>query len=87
MSERMYLSDDEGSRRAAFVRERALIEERSALKAAKREGRGEGRQEGRQEAQIETAQKMIAANRFDDATIAEFSGLSEEEVRRLRVQA
>ena len=91
LAELQRLSGDEESRRAAFVRERALIEERSALKAAKREGRQEGRQEGKQEgkqeAQIEMAQKMIAANRFDDATIAEFSGLSEKEIRRLRVQA
>ena len=40
------LSGDEEARRLAFVRERALRDERSELNAARREGREEGRAEG-----------------------------------------
>ncbi|ENO90665.1 hypothetical protein [Thauera linaloolentis] len=72
------LSGDEESRRAASVRERALINGRSELNAAERRGR--------QAAHTEAALKMIEAKRFNDATVAELSGLSEEEVRRLRAQ-
>ncbi|WP_068639662.1 hypothetical protein [Thauera butanivorans] len=74
MAAQFWNEDDEKAHRA-FILESARIEERSALQAAKKE------------AYIETALKMIAANRFDDATIAEFSGLTEDEVRRLREQA
>lgn len=83
LTELQRLSGDEESRRAAFVRERALIEERSALRAAERRGK----QEGLQEAHIETALKMIRANQFDDTMIAAFTDLSEDEVRRLRERA
>ncbi len=91
LAELQRLSGDEDRRRAAFVRERALIEERSELRAAERRGieigEQRGEQRGKQAAQIEMAQKMIAATSFDDAAIAEFSGLPEDEVRRLREQA
>nr|MBL8456295.1 hypothetical protein [Zoogloeaceae bacterium] len=95
LAELQRLSGDEDSRRAAFVRERALIDERSELQVAERRGeqRGEqrgieiGKLEGKQEAHIETALKMIRANQFGDAMIAEFTGLTEDEVRQLRAQA
>lgn len=76
------LSGDEETRRTAFVRERALLDERSELRAAERRGI----EIGAQRRSTETALKMIQAKRFDDAAIAEFSGLSEDEVRRLRTQ-
>ena len=40
------LSADEEARRLAFVRERALRDEKSELRVARQEGREEGRQEG-----------------------------------------
>lgn len=43
------LSEDEEARRLAFVRERALRDEASALAGARREGREEGWEEGRRE--------------------------------------
>lgn len=76
------LSGDEETRRTAFVRERALLDERSELRAAERRGI----EIGAQRRSTEMALKMIQAKRFDDAAIAEFSGLSEDEVRRLRTQ-
>lgn len=79
LAELQRLSGDEDSRRAAFVRERALIEERSELRAAER--RGEQRKS------IETALNLLRMTQLDDATIAKASTLTEDEVRQLRTQA
>ena len=43
------LSNDDEARRLAFVRERALLNERSLLKDAHDEGWEEGKKEGEQE--------------------------------------
>lgn len=75
LAELQRLSGDEDSRRAAFVRERALIDERSELQAAERRGR------------IETAVNLLRMTQLDDATIAKATTLTEDEVRQLRAQA
>ena len=48
------------------------------------QGRIEGRTEGRQENQRSTALAMLQRTALDEATIAELTGLSVEEVRALR---
>ncbi len=47
------LSADDEARRLAFVRERALRDERSEMRGAKEEGRAEGKLEGRLEGKLE----------------------------------
>ena len=69
---------EDGEARRAFVRERTLIEERSALKAAKREGR--------KEASIETALNLLRMTQLDNATISRATDLAEDEVRQLRTR-
>ena len=53
------LSADEETRRLAFVRERALRDERSELRAAREEGWVEGRVEGRVEALAAMLTKLL----------------------------
>ncbi len=53
------LSADEEAQRMAFVRERALRDEKSELNAARREGRQEGLQEGRQEGHVATLARLL----------------------------
>ena len=48
------------------------------------QGRIEGRTEGRQENQRSTALAMLQHTALDEATIADLTGLSVEEVRALR---
>ena len=70
------LSADEEARRLAFVRERAQRDEATLLK--------EATEQGRQHAMREAARNMIVRTDLDDGMIAELSGLSIEEVARLR---
>ena len=85
------ISGDAEARRLAFVRERALLDERSLLKDARDEGREEGRQEGWQEGKLEalrqTAINLIQATTLDDAAIAAITGLRVDEIAALRRDA
>ena len=73
------LSADEEARHLAMLRERALRDEASFVRDAKAEGLTEGR--------TEVARRLIARLDLDDATIAELTGLGEDEVSRLRRSA
>ncbi|WP_295430530.1 Rpn family recombination-promoting nuclease/putative transposase [uncultured Thiodictyon sp.] len=73
-----HLSADAETRRLAFVRERALRDERSLLKDA--------REEGKAEALRQTAINLIRASGLDDATIAAATGLSVNDIGALRQQ-
>ena len=93
-----HLSADAETRRLAFVRERALHDERSLLKDAREEGREQGREEGRAEGREEgkeqgktealrqTASNLIRSSRLDDATIAAATGLTVTNISGLRQQ-
>ncbi|MFT3801272.1 MAG: Rpn family recombination-promoting nuclease/putative transposase [Burkholderiaceae bacterium] len=70
------LSADEEARHLAMLRERALRDEASFVRDAKAEGRVEGR--------TEVARRLLERLDLDDAAIAELTGLSEDEVSRLR---
>ena len=48
------------------------------------EGRAEGRAEGKAEVRISTAEKMLLKNQFSTDMIAEISGLTVEEVEKLK---
>ena len=73
------LSADEEAQHLAMLRERALRDEASFVRDAKAEGRAEER--------VEVARRLIARLDLDDATIAELTGLGEDEVSRLRRSA
>ena len=74
MSRLRELSAEEETRRLVFVRERALRDEVSLLNDARREGREE------------VARNLISMNVLADAQIAIASGLTESEVKALRVE-
>jgi len=74
------LSNDDEARRLAFVRERALLDERSLLKDA----HDEGWEEGRLEALRLTASNLIQATTLDDAAISEITGLDIDNIAALR---
>ena len=74
------LSVDAETRRLAFVRERALLDEASLLKDA----REEGREEGKDAARRETALNLIRQSSLDDAAIAAATGLDAAAVTALR---
>ena len=78
------LSADAETRRLAFVRERALRDERSLLREAREDGRKEGRDEGRTEALTETARNLVRTTTLDDSTIAAATGLPITVVTALR---
>jgi len=85
------LSADEETRRLAFVRERALSDERTLLREAREdgwaEGKAEGKTEGKAEALGETAVNLIRNTSLDDPTIAAVTGLPVETVASLRRHA
>jgi hypothetical protein len=78
------LSADAETRRLAFVRERALRDERSLLREAREEGREAGREEGRTAALTETARNLARTTALDDSAIAAATGLPLAAVTALR---
>ena len=82
-----FLSQDEEARRLYRDRERALRAYRTNIRGAREEGREEGRKEGREEGRYEanraTAARLLELG-MDVATIAQATGLTEEEILRIR---
>ena len=56
---------------------------RDKLMQGREEGRKQGRAEGSHSAKLETARSMIEDN-FPDSTIAKHTGLSLEEIQKLK---
>lgn len=77
-----YLTGDEEIRRLAYLREKAIRDEISAMAGAREEGRQEGKKEGRKEAKREYAKKMLA-KKIDINLIIEITGLTKEEIENL----
>jgi len=77
------LSADAEARRLAFVRERALRDERSLLKDAREEGLEAGREEGRAALRL-TAINLIHGTDLSDAAIAAITGLGVDDLAALR---
>ncbi|MDF2652123.1 MAG: hypothetical protein K0Q73_7928 [Paenibacillus sp.] len=84
-----YLSQNAEARRLYEMRQKALHDEVSMLEGAREEGerRGEvrGREQGLYEKSVEIARKMLS-KKMDMDEIVEFSGLTVEEIERLKVQ-
>jgi predicted transposase/invertase (TIGR01784 family) len=76
------MGEDMKMQELARMREKALIDETSALSWANLEGRREGRAEGRREEVIEIARNLVKKNRPIDE-IAAVTGLSEKEIAEL----
>ena len=77
-----YLSADEAARRLAEYEEMARRDEADRQKGAYSKGLQEGRYEGRQEEKLEVARNALRRN-MSPADIADLTGLSIEEVKRL----
>lgn len=73
-----YLTGEEAERRIAFLRDKAIRDEKSIREGAKEEGR----EEGREEKQIEIAQKMLSRN-IPIEEIIDITGLTKEKVEQL----
>ena len=80
-----FLSQDEQTRMLYEARQKALHDYASAIGEAEDKGRAEGREEGREEGRMETARAMLADG-METELIARLTGLSAEEVERLRKQ-
>lgn len=78
-----FLSQNEEARRLYEIRQRALHDEASMIAGAKEEGRKEGKEEGKRKKEVEVAQKLIKRG-FTNAETADISGMTEEEVQKLR---
>ena len=69
-----YLTGDEETRRLAYLREKAIRDERAAMIKARREGK--------EEIQKDIARKMLAKS-IDINLIIELTGLSKEDIENL----
>ncbi|WP_405114420.1 Rpn family recombination-promoting nuclease/putative transposase [Paenibacillus sp. FSL K6-1217] len=81
-----FLSQNEEARRQYEARQRYLHDEASmyeAAKAAEAKGWAEGEAKGKADAQKETAHKLLALG-IDLSVIAEATGLTIEEIQKLR---
>lgn len=70
-----YLSGDEETRRLAYLREKAIRDELAAIAQAKDEGINQEK--------ITIAKKMLAEN-FDVETISKITGLTKEEIEKIK---
>jgi predicted transposase/invertase (TIGR01784 family) len=79
----MQVSADEEAR--AYYESELIFEldQRGRFRVAKEEGIAEGITKGKAEAQIEIAKKMLLKNKSIDE-IMEFTGLTEEEIRKIQ---
>lgn len=80
-----FLSQDKEIRRLYEMRQKALLDERSALGTALREGKVEGMKEGKKERGKEIAIRLLA-NGMELSKVSELTGLSETELRKLEAQ-
>lgn len=74
-----FLSQDEQTRMEYEARQKYLLDEASRVAGAKAEGVAEGMAKGK----VEVARKLLALG-AEIALIAKASGLSEEEIKKLR---
>ena len=83
------ISADEEKRLEYEERQKAIRDHRHMLASGRREGVREGRREGLREGKhehaVEMARKMLA-DKLPLEKVAEYSGLSLEEVRKLKCQ-
>ena len=88
-----YLTGDEEERRLAYLRDKAIRDEKTMLEGSKKEGFRIGREEGRKEGikageknkQIEIAKNMLKKG-MEISLISEITKLSIEEIEKLKIQ-
>ena len=82
-----YLTGDAAQRRLAFLRDKAIRDEKNMVASAKEEGIKEGKKEGIREG-IEKSKKGIAKKLLNEKMtieqIAKVTGLSKKEIERLK---
>lgn len=78
-----YLTGNAEERRLAFLRDKAIRDEKSIRQGGKEEGREEGREQGRKEKQIEIAKKLLKKGMTKEE-IVEITDLSKEEIEKLK---
>ena len=78
-----YLTGDAAERRLAFLRDKAIRDEKSIRQGGREEGREEGRKEGRKEKQLEIAKKLLKKGMTIEE-IVEITELSKEEIEKLK---
>ncbi len=78
-----YLSQDSEARRLYEARQKYLHDEASMLEGARQAGMRAGMQEGIKEGTREVAKNMLSLG-LDPATIAQTTGLSEQEILALK---
>ena len=80
------MSEDEKLRRLAFLREKAILDEKDIFRAGvdkgMEEGMTKGKQEGIEETKIEIAKKLKERN-ATIKEIMEITGLSEKEIKSI----
>lgn len=78
--------DIEEGNKMTYVTSVERIGMQKGLEKGRLEGRQEGRQEGLREGQLNTARNLLTTTDLDDATIAQVTTLSEDEIRALRAE-
>lgn len=76
------MSEDEKLERLAFLREKAIMDEKAIYAAGLDKGEIRGKEEGKKEKQLEVAKKMKAKD-IDIDTIIEITELTKEEIEKL----
>ena len=92
MDELAIVSSDEHKRRIAELKEKAILDERSGLRAAREaginqgfnDGRNVGLAEGQQQTLHEIARKLLKLD-MDIDKIAEITGLSRDEINEIKI--
>ncbi len=77
-----YLTGDEETRRLAYLREKAIRDEKAALAEAREEGIEEGIEEGKEVEKLQIAKKMLVKG-ISIEDIIEITGLTKEEIIKL----
>ncbi len=78
-----YLTGDAAERRLAELREKAIRDEVAGLISAERKGMRKGMEKGMQQEKKQTAKKMLAKG-LDIETIIEITGLTKEEIEKIK---
>lgn len=78
-----YLSQDKAAREEYDAYQRAIIDEKMKIQYAEEKGIERGKIEGKKEGKLEIAKKMLKKE-TDIELIKEFTGLTEEEVHKVK---
>ena len=78
-----YLTGEAEERRLAFLRDKAIRDEKSMREAGREEGRKEGIEKGERKKQIEIARKLLD-KKMPIEQIIEITDLTRDEVEKLR---